>query len=61
MVLYRTTLVPLAEELRAADLGLLFPFYVDDTAFDGFGATYCTALKAIDEEGARPGILTRDG
>ena len=27
MVLYRITLTPLAEELRAADLGLLSPFY----------------------------------
>ena len=35
MVLYRITLVPLAEELQAADPGLLSPFYVDDAAFDG--------------------------
>ena len=35
MVLYGITLVPLAEELRSADLGLLFPFYADDAAFDG--------------------------
>ena len=30
MVLYGITLVPLAEELRAADSGLLSPFYADD-------------------------------
>ena len=35
MVLYGITLVPLAEELRAADPGFLFPFYADDTVFDG--------------------------
>ena len=35
MVLYGITLVPLAEELSAADPGLLSPFYVDDAVFDG--------------------------
>ena len=35
MILYGITLVPLTEELRAADLGLLSPFYVDDAAFEG--------------------------
>ena len=35
MVLYWITLVPLAEEPRAADPGLLSPFYTDDVAFDG--------------------------
>ena len=35
MVLYGITLVPLAEELRAADMGLLLPFNADDAAFDG--------------------------
>ena len=35
MVLYGITLAPLAEELRAADPGLLLPFYTDDVAFDG--------------------------
>ena len=35
MVLYGITLVPLAEELKGADLGLLSPFYTDDSAFDG--------------------------
>ena len=35
MVLYRITLVTLTEELRAADPGLLSPFYADDAAFDG--------------------------
>ena len=35
MVLYGIILVPLAEELRAADPGLLYPFYADGAAFDG--------------------------
>ena len=35
MVLYVITLVPLAEELRAADPGILSPFYAGDAAFDG--------------------------
>ena len=35
MVLYGITLVTLAEELRAADLGLLSLPYADDAAFDG--------------------------
>ena len=34
MVLYGITLVPLEEEIRAADPGLLLPFYADDAAFD---------------------------
>ena len=36
MVLYRITLVPLGEELRAAYLGLLSPFYANDVSFDGW-------------------------
>ena len=32
MVLYRITLVPLAEELRTMDPGLLSVFYSDDAA-----------------------------
>ena len=35
MVLYSITLVPLAKEVRAADPGLLFPFYADDAEFGG--------------------------
>ena len=31
---YVITLVPLAKELRAADPGLLSPFYADDAEFD---------------------------
>ena len=35
VVFYRIALVPLAEELRVADPGILSPFYTDDAAFDG--------------------------
>ena len=35
MVLHGITLVPLAEELRAADPGLLSPFYAENVAYDG--------------------------
>ena len=34
-VFYGSTLVHLSKELRAADPGLLSPFYADDAAFDG--------------------------
>ena len=33
MILYGITLVPLPEELWAADPGILTPFYANDTAF----------------------------
>ena len=45
MVLYGITLVPLAEELRAADPGLLSPFYVDNAAFDGSAQRSAHLLK----------------
>ena len=45
MVLYGITLVPLAQELRAADSGLLSPFYVDDVAFDGSARRSAQLLK----------------
>ena len=35
VVLYGINLVPLAEELRAVDLGLLSPFRADNAAFYG--------------------------
>ena len=34
MVLYDITLVPLAKELRVAGLGILSPFYADNSTFD---------------------------
>ena len=36
IVLYGITFLPLAEELRSVDLGLLSPFYADNVEFDGW-------------------------
>ena len=45
--MYGITLVPLAEELRAADPGLLLPFYADDAAFDGLARKIAQLLKLL--------------
>ena len=47
MVLYRITLVPLSEELRATDPGLLSPFYADDAEFDGLEQRNPQLLKLL--------------
>ena len=47
MVLFGSTLVPLAEKLRVADPGLLFPFYVDDVDFDGLTRRSAQLLKLL--------------
>ena len=57
MVLYRITLVPLAEELQAADLGLLSPFYVDDVAFDGSARRSAQLLKLLMKRGPNRGYF----
>ena len=57
MVLYRITLVPLDEELRAADLGLLSPSYADDTAFDGLAQRIAQLLNLLMERGPDRGYL----
>ena len=51
MVLYGITLVPLAEELRATDLGLLLPFYADYVAFDGSARRSAQLLKLLTKRG----------
>ena len=51
MVLYRITLVPLAEELQAADLELLYPFYADDTDFDGSARHSKQLIKLLMKRG----------
>ena len=58
MVLYNITLVPLAEELRAADLGLLSRFYADDVAFDGSAQRSAQLLKLLMTRGADRGYFT---
>ena len=51
MVLYGITLVSLAEELRAADPGLISPFYADDAAFDGSARQSAQLLRLLVERG----------
>ena len=55
MVLYGITLVPLAEELQAADPGLLSPFYADNAAFDGLARRSAQLLKLLMKRGTDRG------
>ena len=57
MVLYRITLVPLEEELRAVDPGILSPFYADDAAFDGLARQSAQLLKPIMKMGMDRGYF----
>ena len=57
MVFYGTTLVPLAEELRAADLGLLSPFYADNTTFHGLVRRSAQLLKLLIKRGPDRGYF----
>ena len=57
MVLYGITLAPLAEELRAADPGLLPPFYADDAAFDGSEQRRTQLLKLLMRRGTERGYF----
>ena len=51
MVLYGITLVPLSEELRGAEPGLLSTFYTDDAAFDGLARQSAHLLKLLMKKG----------
>ena len=57
MVLYRITLVPLDEELRAVDPGIISPFYADDTAFDGLSRQSAQLLKLLVKRGLDQGYF----
>ena len=57
MVLYGITLVPLVEDLRAADPGILSPFYADDADFDGSARRSAQLLKMLTRRGAGSGIF----
>ena len=57
MVLYGITLVSLAEELQAADLGLLSHFYADDAAFDGLARRSAQLLKLLVRRGTDRGYF----
>ena len=57
MVFYVITLAPLAEELRAADTGLLSPFYADDVALDGSAQRSAQLLKLLMKRGPDQGYF----
>ena len=57
MVLYRITLIPLAEELQAADPGLLSPFYANDADFDGSEGCSAQLLKLLMRRGPDRGYF----
>ena len=57
MVEYITTLVPLVEELRAADPGILSPFYTDDVAFNCLAQRSAQLLKLLMERGPGRGYF----
>ena len=57
MVLYGIILVPLAEELRSADPGLLSPFYAYNAAFDGSERRSAQLLNLLMEMGPDRGYF----
>ena len=59
MVLYGITLIPLADELRAADPGLHSPFYADDVAFDGLARRISQLLKLLMKKGPDQGYFPK--
>ena len=61
MVLYRITLAPLEEELRAVDPGILSPIYADDAAFDGLARHSLHLLKLLMKSGPDRGYFSRTG
>ena len=57
--LYGITLVPLAEELRVADPGLLSPFCADDAEFDGSAQRSAQILKLLINSGPDQGYFPK--
>ena len=57
MVFYGITLAPLTEELRAADPGLLSPFYADDAVFDGSARHSSQLIKLLMKRGPDRGYF----
>ena len=49
VLLYGITLVPLAEKLRAADPGLISPFYADDAVFNCLARQSAQLLNLLME------------
>ena len=57
MVLYKITLVSLAEELRVAYPGLLSPFYEDDAVYDGWTRRSAQLLSLLMKRGPDRGYF----
>ena len=57
MVLYWITIVPLDEELRAADPGLPLPFYVDSADFNNSARRSAQLLKLLMKRGPDRGYF----
>ena len=58
MVLYGVTLVPLVEELWAAEPGLVTPFHADDEVFDGSEMISSHLMKMLLERGPDQGYFS---
>ena len=59
MVFYGITLIPLAKKLRAADPGILSPFYADDAEFDGLAQKSSHLLKLLMDIGTDRGYFPK--
>ena len=57
IIIYGITLVTLAKELIAADLGFLSPFYVDDAASNGSAQQSAQLLKLLIKRGTDQGYF----
>ena len=57
MILNDINLFRLANELGAADLGIVSPFYTDDAAFDGSARRSAQLLKLLMDSGMDQGLL----
>ena len=57
LVLYGITFVHLDEELRAADPGIISPFYADDASFNGSERRSAQLLKLLMERGTDLGYF----
>ena len=57
MVLYGITLVPLAEDLKVSDPGLLSAVYADNAAFDSLAQQISHILKLFIERGPDRGYF----
>ena len=55
--MYRITLIFLVEELRAAEPGILSPFYTDDAVFDGSAQRSAQLLKLLTKRGSDQGYF----